>query len=325
MKHIFLIIFSIPLFLFAQSVVVDDVNCFQGSAGGGIDEASLSGSDGGSPARNIYTGIRANGSQPFRIIWDSGDNRWEVQLNTNGDADFETLIHSNTFASAPNPPSLGAGTWVDETGGTCGGLTQFDGSGTQSALPVDFLYFKAETAEEHILLQWGTASEENNDRFDVLYSSNGKSFELLGEVKGNGNKESLSTYSFKVPYQTEGLHYFRLKQIDMDGQHSMSNTLSIDAASIDLPSPISIYPNPNTNGKFILRLRSSDPGISNSSNRKLRYIIYDMTAKALASENISFYAVGDRLELDLSSHGKGIFLMKVVDGKNSWFQKLRIL
>ena len=58
----------------SQTINVIDAFCFLGP-----DVVSFNGPDGGTPQRNIYTGTANNGSFPFRIIWDSGDNRWEIR------------------------------------------------------------------------------------------------------------------------------------------------------------------------------------------------------------------------------------------------------
>ncbi len=86
--------------------------------------------DGGT-IRNTYDTSPIDGAQActglgfgfceFRIIWDVANNQWLFQI-TDG-ASFFT-IYTNTSPSAPNPPDLTLGTWVENganTGGTCGG------------------------------------------------------------------------------------------------------------------------------------------------------------------------------------------------------------
>ena len=189
----------------------------------GPDIVTLSGNDGGSPQRNIYTGTANNGSFPMRIIWNV--NQWEIQLDTDGNGSYETPTHGNNFASHPNPPKLGTGIWNDLTGGICGTINEFQGSGTQTVLPVELTFFTGKLEEHNIVLKWQTATETNNDKFEIEVSQDGQNFEKIGEVSGKGTTLEIQDYQSIIEGLNQGIHYFRLKQIDFDGQFSYSRII----------------------------------------------------------------------------------------------------
>ena len=82
--------------------------------------------------RNIYITTPVDGQDcsglgtcEFKFQWNSSTSKWEF-LADRGDGDFvnPNLIYSNASSSAPNPPDLSLGTWVEntaETSGGCGG------------------------------------------------------------------------------------------------------------------------------------------------------------------------------------------------------------
>ena len=112
--------------------------------------------------RNIYITTPVDGQDcsglgtcEFMFQWNSSTSKWEF-LADRGDGDFVNpfLIYSNTSSSAPNPPDLSLGTWVEntaETSGGCGGnlsssnatLTGAVQSSVLSTSDLDRLDFKA--------------------------------------------------------------------------------------------------------------------------------------------------------------------------------------
>ncbi len=82
-------------------------------------------------ARNTYTsgslGACNAGVCSFRIIWNTANNAWEIQLSNNGGTSFNNVLYRNTTASAPNPPDISLGTWQDVSGVNCGSLISLTG------------------------------------------------------------------------------------------------------------------------------------------------------------------------------------------------------
>ena len=118
----------------------------------------------------------------------------------------------------------------------------------ESPVPVELDKFtgKWDPENRQIILNWTTLSETDNDRFEVMRSTNGESWETIGIVKGKGNSSELVKYQFRDnPEEAEGQVYYRLKQVDYDGEFEYSPVLLVllPAESV---KDMTIYPNPLT-------------------------------------------------------------------------------
>jgi hypothetical protein len=126
-------------------------------------------------------------------------------------------------------------------------MATFSGSvnvyGLTSALPIVYQDFSASRQNSSVYLQWSTSSELNNDHFEVLHSGDGSNFVKIGTVPGHLNSSVFQNYFFDDPSPFNGMNYYRLKQVDLDGHASYSIILSID---MDLVNNIyfQVYPNP---------------------------------------------------------------------------------
>jgi choice-of-anchor B domain-containing protein len=118
------------------------------------------------------------------------------------------------------------------------------------ALPVEWLSFDATTGRGGIRLSWATASEINNESFDIERSSDGRDFNPIGKLEGRGTVQVISNYSFLDTDPHEGTNYYRIRQKDFDGNAAYSKIVaaqwqsckSIDdgiaiAANIAFPLP----------------------------------------------------------------------------------------
>ncbi len=112
------------------------------------------------------------------------------------------------------------------------------------ALPVSMLYFKAYKQENAVLLQWATASEQNNQGFEIEHSNDGNTWSNVGFVASkvvNGNSSIKLDYNFSHHTPVKGTNYYRIKQIDINGIYEYSIVVK---ASFADEIKINIYPNP---------------------------------------------------------------------------------
>jgi hypothetical protein len=157
-----------------------------------------------------------------------------------------------------------SGTEWTNNGGTSfpGGHTQANGSvlsvnflpfseniltfGTTEAanpLPIELTRFEVRRVGADVELFWQTASELENDYFEVQRSVDGVEYEVLGRVQGNGTSNRTHNYFFGDTQPQIGINYYRLKQVDFDGNSSYSEVrrISFDG-SVRLA--LRVYPNP---------------------------------------------------------------------------------
>ena len=91
-------------------------------------------------------------------------------------------------------------------------------------LPVELVQFNADCQNNGtVKLSWTTASEINNDYFDVQKSFDASDFFSIGTVAGNGNSNTINYYEFID--EESGPAYYRLKQVDFDGKFDYSDVV----------------------------------------------------------------------------------------------------
>lgn len=108
-------------------------------------------------------------------------------------------------------------------------------------LPITLVYFDAYYEDQIVNLIWETSEEINSDRFEVEKSSNARIFGMLTEVQAAGFSNELLQYEVYDYEPFNGLNYYRLKSVDLDGTYEYSPTVSVDVRK---DQDITLYPNP---------------------------------------------------------------------------------
>jgi hypothetical protein len=148
------------------------------------------------------------------------------------------------------------------------------------ALPVKLISFTADKySDSQAKLAWVTASEINNDHFDIERSADAASWSKIGEVKGAGNSNEDITYSMMDDAPLTGANYYRLKQVDIDGNFEYSDIQEVDfGSSVQGTIVMTIYPNPLISGKIlnIALAGDADPTIKQVTiTTEMGQIVYD--------------------------------------------------
>lgn len=123
---------------------------------------------------------------------------------------------------------------------------------TNNPLPVELLSFDAQPNGNVVDVTWSTASEFNSDYFVVQRSLDGEFFEDVMEVNAAGNSSTVKNYSSIDPEPYPGISYYRLKQVDLDGQFAYSGVIAVKFQSEE---ELMVYPNPSF-GEFSVELNS---------------------------------------------------------------------
>jgi hypothetical protein len=117
-------------------------------------------------------------------------------------------------------------------------------------LPVTLIDFTAQLQDDIVRLNWSTASELNNNYFDVERSANGTEFNSIGTVQGHNTTSVRNDYISYDESPIDGINYYRLKQVDNNGSYSYSRIVAVTLPE-KLISNVSIYPNPVNNNQEI--------------------------------------------------------------------------
>ena len=121
------------------------------------------------------------------------------------------------------------------------GITQY----TDNSLPVNLLTFSGCIYNNFTLLKWVTTSETSSSRFDIERSTDGKSFQKISTVTGAGSSSNKSIYSYTDETTFSGTFFYRLKEIDLNGNIHYSSTISVSTAKPKV-FELKIFPNPTT-------------------------------------------------------------------------------
>jgi hypothetical protein len=194
----------------------------------GIDTLRITKVSGGVLGSGVSTLIT-----PTSVSWDATSQYWRVTFFTPSFSYF--YVHANNAGSTP--------------------------------LPVTFSSFTVTKEQQTAVLSWTTASERNNSGFIVERSQDGKEFSSIARVETkaiDGFSDMSLSYSYTDKDPVSGMNYYRLVQMDRDGNNTFSTIRSLDFSN---RSSFHCYPNPtegqltvehNTDKQELLNLRLTD-------------------------------------------------------------------
>ncbi len=169
-------------------------------------------------------------------------------------------------------------------------------------LPIELFNFYLENLSNRIVINWQTLSEHNNAYFEIQKSANAKDFEKIGTVEAAGNSAELLMYSF-VDVEKNGVVYYRLKQVDFDGNYTYSQILSSENATKTV-----FYPNPS-NGSINLSISNENSTVS----------IVNSMGNVVYRE--SFSDKGNYI-IDLKNQANGVYWLEVISNEDTTIEQL---
>lgn len=96
-----------------------------------------------------------------------------------------------------------------------------------SILPIELINFNAKKEDSYTHIKWTTASERNSDYFILEKSLNGFTFHPLQKIKASTNSTTIRDYDYNDYKEISGISYYRLKQVDLDGQSTYSYIIKV--------------------------------------------------------------------------------------------------
>ena len=176
-------------------------------------------------------------------------------------------------------------------------------------LPVELETFTVRNTGQGRSLAWATASETNNDYFIVQRSMDGNHFEDIGKVQGMGTTVIRSDYSFQDETSLTGTIYYRLKQVDYNGDFETHKTVSVVVDNNYLTP--TAYPNPARDQVVI-----SVP--SNFQTDQATIEIYSMLGRRIQAKQVSLAKGENLFEYDMSVLPHGNYIIKVQADKDAF-------
>ena len=183
-----------------------------------------------------------------------------------------------------------------------------------NTLPVSLLEFNISKENNTAILNWKTASEENNDYFIIERSQNGIDIKQIGVVNGAGNSNELLNYSFIDDSPLNGISYYRLTQVDFDGK-----TESFDWKMISFVEENQIemllYPNPISNGNLNIEIHNIVG--------KTQIRIFDNSSRIVYNKNMEVNAEMQKITMPIS-FPKGVYFVQLINSKKTITKKLLV-
>ncbi len=225
-------------------------------------------------------------------------------------------------------PWLANGTHLSGTGSNISPIANRSGmslwgqygitSGSSNPLPVELLNFTVMTEYKKVKLEWTTASEINNDYFLIERSVDGTIFSSIGNVRGAGNSTVKLAYSFIDISPFIGTSYYRLRQMDFDGNsklYPMKSVTFSDAPEEKELAIKSVFPVPFS-GYFTVNYFSDTPRTFTIELIDLQGKVVYKTISEAASETNSY-----RFE-NMEELANGQYLLRMSSGKISSVKKV---
>lgn len=237
---------------------------------------------------------------------EGGPLSWEVcfELTTADSANCESTgdlsVGMMTFADGQTGSYTNTGCNPDNE------VVWNNASPSCTVLPVELLSFEGEERTEGNELRWVTASEDRCSHYILQRSENGKDFERMERVEGNGSTSKRNSYEAFDPDPYRGVTYYRLEQVDLDGASELSRIIAIDREQrpLDGLRVRNAYPNPVEGKRVRLELeagKSSDVDIK----------IYDRAGKEVRRIEERVEKGRSTLQMKVESLAPGFYTVRV--------------
>ena len=239
--------------------------------------------------------------------------QWNALDEANGfDRSNSYIAHYTSSLWQKNKPSTPTGS--DPYVLSLSGISSFSPFGVGDAnasLPVEMTSFSVTKEQNIARLEWETATEINNDRFEVERSTDAKQWEKIGSVPGNGTTSSKEDYDYvdhDVEILTDKIIYYRLKQVDYNGKFEYSDIKKLQLGSAETG---------NVNKDFRLWYNPSDQkiyaDIENPNGAIMQATLINMAGKVISQQSIAADQNQIKMNFDMTSLANGVYSV-IVEG-----------
>lgn len=222
-----------------------------------------------------------------------------ISILTNGVTDFIS-VNSSSHTSSKVTANDANNTWPG-----AGRAYVFTSGGT---LPVSLLNFSGYKDGSRNQLQWSTATEINNQGFDIQRSTDGINYSSIGFINSlavSGNSNSQLNYNFTDNTVMGNKQYYRLRQVDIDNRSKLSSIVVVDGNKPVVVKVEGIYPNPASN---LLTIAIASP-----NKQVMNISLNDITGKTVLKKQLSVDAGNNIVPIDISQLANNYYLLKVTD------------
>lgn len=183
--------------------------------------------------------------------------------------------------------------------------------GTPTHLPVNLISFLSKTFEDRVDLEWSTASEIDNDYFIIERKGEGD-WISIGQVSGNGTTNELHFYTYSdYEVDVSELAYYRLKQIDYNGEADLSHIIQSDVIKTQ-----------GHNYKFVQNGSSLSLTFIDNHDERTQIQILNSSGAIIYSKTSNNVQIGDVITFDLQGFPFGWYVVGIIGSDNAHFEKM---
>ncbi len=175
-----------------------------------------------------------------------------------------------------------------------------------TTLPVELTNFNVSVFGTKNMVQWTTKSEKDNDYFLVQRSKDGTTWETLKMINGQGHSSVEVSYKYTDERPLMGISYYRLKQVDLNGNYQYSDMQVVDRKTL---TGYRLYPQPTTNE---LKITSEVGEISSIE-------IIDLLGK---KSKAGFKVIDGEYIIDMSAFNAGVYVVNIFNGQEVISEKI---
>ncbi len=181
-------------------------------------------------------------------------------------------------------------------------------------LPIELISFDGKLIDEAVELNWQSATEINNEYFTLERSLDGRNYETIAIVKGQGTSFETHSYQYFDNNPSLGVNYYRLTQTDFDGTFEVFDQIVAVKFVGDINAEI--RPNPVHQDDFQLIYNSNHDG-------DLDVEIYSVTGQLLYKEVYKTNKALNHFDISLSGLSNGIYIVKT--NQNNFVENIRFV
>jgi len=168
------------------------------------------------------------------------------------------------------------------------------------ALPVTWKSFTGSVISGGIALNWVVDNNEEGKTYEIEHSSDGKNFAKTGEVL---NQKNVQSYKFNYNTTASGIHYFRIHQIDMNGQAYYSKVVKVLIKG-NSAYTVRLLNNPVINNYAEFEIVASKRG-------KASIELLSFAGAKIANKQVSVNQGTNRIKIPMDRAATGTYLLKL--------------
>jgi len=170
-------------------------------------------------------------------------------------------------------------------------------------LPVELIDFTGKRIDRNIELTWSTASENNNDYFELHRSEDAIQYQIVNTIDGAGTSNNILQYIYDdVDASETVINYYKIRQMDYNGNFKWYGPISVEPGERE--NSFNVFPNPAITSIQITNMNVID-----------QYYIYNNSGQLVQSGKME----NDQINVDELT--PGVYFISIADNG----QKIKFL